>query len=631
MDQPWNIRESENFYQIRGWGSNYFQVNEKGNVSVFPSRAGKSVDLMEIIRSLNIRGIDAPVLLRFDGIIKDRVKRIQRAFYSAFDAFSYRAKYHLAYPIKVNQQFHVIDTVRKAGDEVPLALEVGSKPELLAVLAIHDTPNGILLCNGYKDREYIELAVLASKLGRRPIVIIEQYYELDMVLDISEKLGAQVDIGIRMRPTVKVAGHWADSAGERAKFGLTTDRVLKVIDRLNASGKGHWLKLLHYHVGSQITSISSIKQVLREATRMYVEIAKLAPSMEFFDCGGGLAVDYDGSKSSDPTSMNYTEEEYARDVVYSIKSACDTEGIAYPDIISESGRATVAHHAMLVIEVTDVAKAVLPVPTIDAPPTDHRLLADLQEMYNSLNEQNLREIIHDAVDLRREVLEQFVRGDLSISERSYAENVLKHLNSKLYDIGIKLDPYPEEIDDFERELRDVYFCNFSVFQSIPDSWAIGQLFPIMPLHRLNEQPTQRAVIADLTCDSDGKVDCFISTDSKSSTQFHTFKEDEPYYLGVFLVGAYQEILGDLHNLFGDTNAVHVSIGDDDAPVFTHVVNGDSNREVLEYVEFEPSELYERMRISVEQALKTGTLVEEHARFLLQRYREAMEGYTYLVK
>jgi len=365
---------------------------------------------------------------------------------------------------------------------------------------------------------------------------------------------------------------------------------------------------------------------------MYVEIAKICPSMKFFDVGGGLAVDYDGTKSSKPTSMNYTEEEYARDIVYSLKEICNEEQVAYPDILSESGRATVAHHAMLVVEVSDVASALSPVPFAEDPPSDHWLLSDLQNMYNNLDENNFRETLNDSLSLKFETLEEFIRGDLTLEERSYAEMLLRRLKSKLYSVGIKLPRYPEEIDTFEKELLDVYFCNFSVFQSIPDFWAIGQLFPIMPLQRLDLEPNRRAIIADLTCDSDGKIDAFIAKDDTSpSLLLHEISHNESYYIGIFLVGAYQEILGDLHNLFGDTNAVHVALDENGKPNFTHVVQGDSIKEVLEYVEFDPNDLTERLRNAIEVGLRNGTPEEKDARFLRQRYKEALDGYTYLIK
>jgi arginine decarboxylase len=628
----WTAKKSADLYSLQSWGLGYFNVNDNGNVTVNPNRNGSTCEITDIIKSLHHRGVETPILLRFDGIVRDRVKRIQRAFYSAFDAFDYRAKYHLAYPIKVNQQSHVVNTVRTAGVEQPLTLEVGSKPELIAVLAIHDSPGALLLCNGYKDQEYIELALLASKLGRRPIIIIEQFYELELVLAASDKLNIPIELGIRMRPSVPAETRWADSAGERGKFGLTADRIIQVVERLKELGKDSWLKLLHFHVGSQLSTINSVKNALREATRVYVEIAKACPSLCLFDVGGGLAVDYDGSKTSNSTSMNYTEEEYARDIVYSLKEICDQECVHYPDIVSESGRATIAHHAVLVVEVTDVSTSLPATPTIDSPPTDTKLLADLYDMYNSLSETNFREYLNDSEDMRREVLEQFIRGEITLQERSYADLVLRRLKAKMYALGATFERMPEEIANYEQDLLDVYFCNFSVFQSIPDLWAIDQLFPIVPLQKLNEEPNRKAVIADLTCDSDGKVDCFIGkTEKEPYLRLHKLQENEPYYLGIFLVGAYQEILGDLHNLFGDTNAVHVSLDSQGQPEFTHVVEGDSVREVLEYVEFEPSDLIERLRGSVENAVKTGTLAESEARIIRQRYREALEGYTYLVK
>lgn len=630
--ESWDIGKSIGLYGIDNWSEGYFAVSSDGHVIVRPERNGDQIDLHEVVRSLVQRGINVPVLLRFDGIIRDRVKRLHEAFRRAREEANYTGEYYGVYPVKVNQQRHVVDTIRLAGRDLLPGLEVGSKPELVAVLAMHDTPGGLLICNGYKDNEYLELALMARKLGRRSIIIVEQLYELEQALELSARLGVVPELGIRMKPVSKGSGRWETSGGDSAKFGLTAHEIVQAIDLLHARGKQDWLKVLHYHVGSQITTIAAIKKVLREATRMYAEIAKLCPALSFLDVGGGLAVDYDGSKTNFQSSMNYSVEEYARDVVYALSEACQSAGVAPGNIITESGRALVAHHSVLVFEVIDVAQCHEVVAELERPPTDHELLGDLQQLYRNLSVKNCLETMHDAVSLRDDILERFIGGDISLVERAYAEKCFWHLVAKIKKTALELKYRPEEIEKLDEELHDTYFCNFSVFQSLPDSWAIGNLFPIMPLHRLKEQPTRRSIVADMTCDSDGKIDRFIDLkDVKPYLNLHALKAGEPYYLGVFLVGAYQEILGDLHNLFGDTNAVHVDIGGDGKLQLTHVVEGDTVGEVLGYVQYDLRDLSERLRLSVEKSLREGTLTAEESAKIQKRFREALEGYTYLYK
>ncbi|RIL10368.1 MAG: biosynthetic arginine decarboxylase [Proteobacteria bacterium] len=628
--EAWDISKSVSQYCIDLWGEGYFAINQQGNIVARPERNGAEIDLYEIVRTVSQRGIPVPVLLRFDGIIRDRIKRMNESFVRAREEAGYGGNYLGVFPVKVNQQRHVIDTIRMAGRDYGLGLEVGSKPELCAVLAVHDTPGGLILCNGYKDDEYIELALMAGKLGRRPIIIVEQLYELEQTLRLAERLGVQAEIGIRMKPVSKGAGRWETSGGDRAKFGLTTPEIVSAIEKLKQHGKQDCLKLLHYHIGSQITSISAIKKVLREATRMYTEIAKLCPGLCFFDVGGGLAVDYDGSKTNFQSSMNYTVEEYARDVVYSIHHACEEAGIQAPTIVTESGRAMIAHHAVLVFQVIDTAPAHDAVAELESPPSDHELLSELQELYSKLSVKNCVESVHDAVSLREEILERFIQGEISLLERAYADKSFWHLIAKVRKVSTELKFVPEDIEKLDEQLKDTYFCNFSVFQSLPDSWAIDQLFPIAPIHRLREQPTRRAILADMTCDSDGQIDHLIDLkDVKSYVTLHPLKYGESYYLGAFLVGAYQEILGDLHNLFGDTNAVHVDLDSEGKVKLTHVVEGDTVREALGYVQYEPQDLTERLRMSIEEALKEGKISNEEGAKIQKRYKEALEGYTYL--
>jgi arginine decarboxylase len=631
--ENWNTSRSIDLYRIHDWGSGYFDVNDKGNVLIRPSRNGEACDLYDLVQSLRLRGVEAPILFRFDGIIRDRVKQLQLAFQESIDQWSYNGAYRVTYPIKVNQQSHVVEAVRTAGAIKNLGLEVGSKPELLAVLAVHDLPDAPLLCNGYKDSEYVELALLGRKLGRRSIIIVEQPYELAEILRQAEQLGIEAEIGIRMKPSTRGAGMWQASAGDHAKFGLNTSEILTAIKTLEQQGKLNWLKLLHFHIGSQIPSINSFKKVLREATRMFVEVAKLAPELCFFDIGGGLGVDYDGSNSNFESSMNYTLREYAESVVSAVYEACESAGVRHPDIISESGRALAAHHAVLVMEVIDVSPALYgDAPTVSQSPSSHPLLEKIIELYESVSVKNCVETYHEMIDVKDGLIEQFNSGNLNLEERAFAERTLRHLFHKLNALKSALKFIPEELEKIDGALRDTYFCNFSVFQSMPDSWAIDQLFPIIPIHRLQEEPTKRAILADLTCDSDGEITRFIDLkDVNNYLTCHSPKEDQPYFLGVFLIGAYQEILGDLHNLFGDTNAVHVNITEDGSPEITHVVRGDTVREVLEYVEYDAGELLNRFRLALERAIRNGDLSPEDSARIQKRYRDALDGYTYLVK
>ncbi len=628
--EGWDVGKSLQIYNVQGWGDGYFDVNPNGDMVVRPSRNGKEIVIPDVVRQLNQRGIHVPVLLRFDGIIRDRVARICTAFHSAIKEFNYSGEYLGVFPIKVNQQRHVVEMVRRAGREFKLGLEVGSKPELIAVSAIHDTEGALLLCNGYKDREFIELALCARKLGRRTIIIIEQMSELEQTLQIASQLGIDAELGLRIKPSSRGAGKWESSGGDMAKFGLSTTEIMTAIEVLRKHDKAHWLKLVHFHVGSQITSISAIKKVLREATRMYTEIAKLCPTVSFFDAGGGLAVDYDGSKTNFAGSMDYSVEEYARDVVSAIQSAADSAGVPHPAIVTESGRALVAHHALLVVQVVDVAQTLDVVAELEQPPSEREQLREFQEMYKNLSVKNCREVLHDAVALRDEANELFMSGEVDLQERAWVDRSFWHLMAKIRRVAADLKYVPEDLEKLDEELKDTYFCNFSVFQSLPDSWAIDQLFPIMPVHRLKDEPTRRCILGDMSCDSDGKIDKFIDLkDVKNYLPVHALRSEEPYYLGIFMVGAYQEILGDLHNLFGDTNAVHVDINAAGETEFTHVVEGDTVREVLGYVQFDPQDLIERLRLTIEKGLRLGTITEQESAKLQRRYRDSLDGYTYL--
>lgn len=617
-------------YSIRAWGAPYFDVNSQGNVSVRFQPNGKSADIHELVRSLVQRGIEAPILIRFDGILRDRIRCIQGAFDAAINEFRYKNTYRLAYPIKVNQQRSVVDFIQTTGSSNLLGLEVGSKPELIAVLSIDETAGSLLLCNGYKDAEYIEIALLATKIGRRSIIIIEQFYELQLVIDIAQKLNIEAEVGFRMRPFNKGSGRWKSSGGDMAKFGLSAHEIELGIEMLKKANKIHWVKLLHFHLGSQIPSIVSVKKALSEAARMYTELAKECPQMSFFDTGGGLGIDYDGSRSSTDSSMDYTVEEYARDVVSAIGDACEKAEVPPPTIISESGRALVAHHSVLITEVIDVAPCLDAVDKLTPPPSDHEVLTSLYSLYQGLNENNCHEVLHDAQELKEHIFECFVHGNLNLKERAYAEQAYKYLIAKVRQVSKRLNDVPEEIKNLDKQLLDIYFCNFSVFQSLPDSWAIDQLFPIMPIHRLKEEPKRRGFIADLSCDSDGKIDHFVNRRGSSDyIKLHEYT-GTPYYIGIFFVGAYQEILGALHNLFGDTNAVHVDIDEEGHWQIKNVIEGDTIREVLNYVQYNSQDLIERLRISIEKSLKCGRLSPAESAKLQKKFKEALESYTYLV-
>jgi arginine decarboxylase len=632
--ESWNVEKSRDLYRIGEWSGGYFDVNTAGNVTVRPTRDAQNpeVDLFELTQSLQRRGIDAPILFRFDGIIQDRAKHIQTSFENAMKGWGFNGAYRICYPIKVNPLRHVVDTIRKAGFTRNIGLEVGSKPELLAVLALHDLPDAPLLCNGYKDLEYIELALTGRKLGRRTIIIVEQFYELEQVIVAAEKMGVQPEIGLRMKPYTRGGGYWDKSSGDQAKFGLTTTEVLTGIEILTRRGDENWVKLLHFHVGSQIPSINSVRKVLKEATRMYVEIARLCPSLSLIDIGGGLGIDYDGSKTNFESSMNYSIEEYAESVVGAVYEACDKAGLAHPDIVSESGRALVAHHAVLVAEVIDVATAVPPESSHPAADSDHEILVRFDELRRDLNVKNLSETLNEALSLKDDLFDQFVNGRASLEIRSQAERRYRQLCGTMVQMSRGLKHFPEGMERLEGDLRDTFFCNFSLFQSMLDSWAIDQLFPIMPIQNLKDEPLRRAVLADLTCDSDGAINRFIDRkDVKDYLPCHDLPADRPYYMGFFLVGAYQEILGGLHNLFGDTNAVHVRVGADGAIELSEVVRGDSIKEVLKYVEYDVADLEERFRVSLEHAIKHHDLRPEESARILKRYRESLEGYTYLVK
>ncbi|HXG09663.1 MAG TPA: biosynthetic arginine decarboxylase [Gemmataceae bacterium] len=630
MDQ-WKVHDAVETYGIRHWGKGYFGVNNAGHVTVHPNkRPEESIDLKELVDQLQTRGIQLPILLRFTDILRHRVGEIHNAFRAAIDEFGYQGNYRLVYPIKVNQQRHVVEEFLDFGRPYNFGLEAGSKPELLAVLALADGNETPIICNGFKDDEFIQMTMLARKIGKQIIPVVEKFTELEAIVRYAEALKVRPVIGVRAKLASRGAGRWKYSAGYRSKFGLTLTEVLEAFEYLQHRGLADCLQLVHFHLGSQITNIRSVKSALTEAARIYVELARLGAGVRYLDVGGGLGVDYDGSQTDFESSVNYTLQEYANDVVFRIKSVCDEAGVPHPTIISESGRAVVAYHSVLVFDVLGVSnfdRYQQPPPEIpdDAP----QPISDLLSIHRELSKKNFLESYHDAVQAVDESLNLFNLGFLSMELRALAERLFWGVCGKILKIVRELDYVPEELNGLQALLSDTYFCNFSIFQSMPDSWAVKQLFPIMPIHRLNEAPTRRAVLGDITCDSDGKIDQFIDLrDVRNTLELHPF-DGRPYYLGGFLLGAYQEILGDLHNLFGDTNAVHVSLDEDGGINVDTVIKGDTVREVLHYVQYSADELTARMRKDVERAVRAGKISLEESRQLLHFYESGLEGYTYL--
>jgi arginine decarboxylase len=599
-------------------------------VQVHPTKEpSRAIDLKELVDRLQLRGISLPVLIRFTDILKHRLGDIHAAFQAAIAQHQYQGKYACVYPIKVNQQRQVVEEVLNFGRPYGFGLEAGSKPELLAVVAVADNETPII-CNGFKDAEFIETAMLAQKIGRNIIPVVEKYTELGLILEYAEKIGVRPQIGMRVKLASRGSGRWQSSGGFRSKFGLSVTEIIRGLEELKAHGMQDCLKLLHFHLGSQITNIRIVKGALNEAARVYTQLAKLGAGLQYMDVGGGLGVDYDGSQTNFESSMNYTLEEYANDVVYHVQTVCDEAGVPHPTIISESGRATVAYHSALVFNVLGVSGfGAEQVPTT-AHPDWEQPLVDLVETYNNITARNALEGYHDAQQALDMALGLFTGGYLPLEQRSMAENLFWAICTKLQKIVQTMAEVPEDLQTLDEQLSDTYFCNFSLFQSIPDSWAIKQLFPVMPIHRLKEKPANHAVLGDITCDSDGKLDRFVDRrDVKKTLRLHALNGDEAYYLGVFLVGAYQEILGDLHNLFGDTHAVHVSLDENGGAKLDALVKGDTVKEVLDYVEFDAEALLGKLRTDVETAVRAGTIDYEGAGQLLRFYEDGLHGYTYL--
>ena len=628
--RKWRIEDSAELYNINGWGLKYFSINDKGHVAVTPREGSASVDLKELMDELQVRDVTSPVLLRFPDILDNRIEKISKCFQQAADEYGYTAKNFIIYPIKVNQMRQVVEEIVSHGKKFNIGLEAGSKPELHAVLAINTDENSLIICNGYKDENYVELALLAQKMGRRIFLVVEKLNELRLIADISKRLKIRPNIGIRIKLASSGSGKWEESGGDGSKFGLNSSELLEALDFLEKAKMTDCLKLIHFHIGSQITKIRRIKNALKEASQFYVQLQNMGFHVEFVDIGGGLGVDYDGTRSSSSeSSMNYSIQEYVNDSVSALVDACAKINLPQPNIITESGRSLTAHHSVLVFEVLETTSLPIWDEKEELGENPHELVDELYKIWDNMNQPRLLESWHDALQIREEALDLFGLGLLDLRTRAQIEQLFWSVAREVNEIASDMKHAPEELRKISKLLPDKYFCNFSLFQSLPDSWSIDQLFPIMPISRLDERPDRTATIQDITCDSDGKINNFISSHGANShLAVHALNNKEPYYIGVFLVGAYQEILGDMHNLFGDTNAVHVSVYKDRYEI-DQVIDGETVAEVLDYVQFSPKKLVRSVETWVTSSMKAGIITPEEGREFLSNYRSGLYGYTYL--
>ena len=630
---PWDIEQARALYNIQGWGAGFFDINARGHVVVRPDREHpeRELDLFEIAGDLEEQGVGLPVLLRFSDILRSRIEALSTRFERAIAEFGYEGGYTTVYPIKVNQQRHVVEEIVTFGKPHGVGLECGSKPELQAVLALGESTDHMIVCNGYKDEEFMRLALMGQKLGHQVYIVIEQLHEIDTLLRVAEELDVQPTAGIRIKLAAEGYGKWASSGGENSKFGLNTAQLMRAIERLRAAGRADIVKLIHFHLGSQISDIRYIKSGLTEVSRFYIELRRLGLDITHVDVGGGLGVDYDGTSSTSNASVNYTLQEYANDVIYTLAEACRENELPMPHVISESGRALTAHHALLLIKVIDVESQ-----HESSPPEigedDHALLHEMLEDWRALQRKNIsvrrvREIFHDLTFDKERANQLFNSGVLTLQGRAVADRLYYAMIHVIARFAQEhRDDFEEVITSLDSAMVDRYFCNFSLFQSLPDSWAINQLFPIVPIHRLDEEPVRRGTLQDITCDSDGKIELFVGDkNGQPSLELHPFREDEPYILGIFLTGAYQEILGDLHNLFGDTNAAHITLSPRGYEI-TELVHGDTVTEVLDYVQFRASDLLQTFRRKVAAAKHIS---RQEANMFIAEYVAGLEGYTYL--
>ena len=626
----WRIEDSEELYNITGWGTSYFGINDKGHVVVTPRRDGVAVDLKELVDELQLRDVAAPTLVRFPDILDNRIEKMSSCFKQAAEEYGYKAENFIIYPIKVNQMRPVVEEIISHGKKFNLGLEAGSKPELHAVIAVNTDSDSLIVCNGYKDESYIELALLAQKMGKRIFLVVEKMNELKLIAKMAKQLNVQPNIGIRIKLASSGSGKWEESGGDASKFGLTSSELLEALDFMESKGLKDCLKLIHFHIGSQVTKIRRIKTALREASQFYVQLHAMGFKVEFVDIGGGLGVDYDGTRSSNSEgSVNYSIQEYVNDSISTLVDVSDKNGIPHPNIITESGRALTAHHSVLIFEVLETAT----LPEWDdeevIAPDAHELVQELYGIWDSLNQNKMLEAWHDAQQIREEALDLFSHGIVDLKTRAQIERLYWSITREINQIAEGLKHAPDEFRGLSKLLADKYFCNFSLFQSLPDSWAIDQIFPIMPIQRLDEKPDRSATLQDITCDSDGKIANFISTRNVAHyLPVHSLKKTEPYYVAVFLVGAYQEILGDMHNLFGDTNAVHVSVNEKGYNI-EQIIDGETVAEVLDYVQYNPKKLVRTLETWVTKSVKEGKISLEEGKEFLSNYRSGLYGYTYL--
>ena len=628
--RKWRIEDSAELYNIPGWGLKYFSINNKGHVQVTPKEGCKPVDIKEVMDTLQIRDVDAPLLMRFPDILDDRIRKISECFKKAAKEYDYKANNFIVYPIKVNQMRPVVEEIVSHGNKYNIGLEAGSKPELHAVLAVNTHENSIIICNGYKDEDYVELALLAQKMGRRIFLVVEKLNELKLIAAVSKRLNICPTLGIRIKLTSSGSGKWEESGGDVSKFGLNSSELLDALSFLEKHNLKESLKLIHFHIGSQITKIRKIKNALREAMQFYVQLSKIGFKIDFVDIGGGLGVDYDGTRSSiGEHSMNYSIQEYVNDSVSALTDVCIKNDLPQPNIITESGRSLTAHHSVLIVEVLETTQ--LPIWNDNETIGDdaHELTKELYNIWDRINPTTMFEDWHDALQIRDEALELFSLGLLDLKTRAQIEKLFWSVARDVNDLTRSMKHPPEELRKVDKMLPEKYFCNFSLFQSLPDSWAIDQIFPIMPIARLDEKPSRRCTIQDITCDSDGKINRFVSPQGLShSLPVHPFKINEHYYIGVFLVGAYQEILGDLHNLFGDTSAVHISVNKNGYEI-EQIIDGEPVADVLDYVEYNPKKLVRNLETWVTSSVKEGVITPEEGRQFLSNYKSGLYGITYL--
>ena len=628
--KKWHIKDSAELYNLQGWGVNYFDINEKGHMVVTPKKDDNQIDIRELIDELALRDIQPPVLLRFSDIIENRIERMNECYEHAAKEYGYKGECFLVYPIKVNQMQPVVHEIVSHGKKFNIGLEAGSKPELHAVIAVNQEPDSIIICNGYKDEAYIELALLAQKMGKHIYIVAEKLNELELIAKVSERLGVRPNIGIRIKLASVGSGKWEESGGDASKFGLTSSELLEALETLDAHQMHDCLKLIHFHIGSQITNIRNVKTAIREAAQYYVQLHKLGFPVAFVDAGGGLGVDYDGTRSSNSeSSVNYSIQEYVNDIMYGLVEAADKNNLPHPNIITESGRSLSAHHTVLIMEVLETAHLPEMPEEWEVGENDHQLVKDLYEIWDNLTQRSALESWHDAEQIRDEVVELFSHGLIDLRTRAQIEKLYWSVTREIASLANQMRRVPEELEKVNKLLADKYFCNFSLFQSMPDTWAIDQVFPIMPIQRLDEMPDRHATIQDITCDSDGKVQKYVSEGTLTkSLPVHSLRKGEPYYIGVFLVGAYQEILGTIHNLFGDVTAVHIAMKDEGYSI-EQTIDGESVQDVLRWTEYDVKKMVRTLETWVTKSVKAGKITLAEGKEFLSNYRSGLYGYTYL--